>query len=113
MSLARTPGSFSSKRPKSTTMRQSWRAWPGGGTAARTRVMRRSLLVTVPSFSPQVVAGNSKSAKAVVLVSAKASCTTTNSARCKARRTVVWSGMDCAGLVQAIHRALISPSAAA
>ncbi len=44
---------------------------------------------------------------------AKASCTTTNSARCRARRTVVWSGMDCAGLVQAIHRALICPSAAA
>ena len=35
---------------------------PGGGTAGRTRLMRRSLLVTVPSFSPQVVAGSSRSA---------------------------------------------------
>ena len=31
-------------------------------TAGRTRLMRRSLLVTVPSFSPQVVAGSSRSA---------------------------------------------------
>ena len=44
---------------------------------------------------------------------AKASCTTTISARSSARRTVAWSGMLCAGLVQAIHRAFISPSAAA
>jgi hypothetical protein len=45
--------------------------------AACTRLMRRSLLVTVPSFSPQVVAGNSRSAKPQVAVVAKASCTTT------------------------------------
>ena len=75
--------------------------------------MRRSLLVTVPSFSPQVVAGSSKSAYWQVSAVAKASCTTTNSARSSARRTVAWSGMLCAGLVQAIHRALIWPSAAA
>ena len=60
-----------------------------------------------------MVAGKSKSAKAQVSAVAKASCTTTNSARSSARRTVAWLGMDCAGLVQAIHNALISPSAAA
>jgi hypothetical protein len=65
------------------------------------------------SFSPQVVAGSSRSAKSQVAAVAKASCTTTNSARCRARRTVAWSGRLWAGLVQAIHKALISPSAAA
>jgi hypothetical protein len=48
-----------------------------------------------------------------VAVVAKASCTTTNSARSSARRTVAWSGIDWAGLVQAMYRARISPSAAA
>jgi len=81
--------------------------------AARTRLMRRSLLVTVPDFSPQVVAGSSRSAKAQVAVVANASCTITSSALAKARRTVAWSGMDWAGLVQAIQSALIWPSAAA
>ena len=41
---------------------QSARASPGAGTAARTREMRRSELVTVPSFSLQLVAGSSTSA---------------------------------------------------
>ncbi|MDT4836249.1 hypothetical protein FQZ97_699370 [compost metagenome] len=107
------PSCSSSRRAKATPIDQSLRAWPGAGTAGRTREMRRSLLVTVPSFSPQVVAGSSRSAKAQVAVVAKASWTTTNSARSSARRTVAWSGIDCAGLVQAIHSARISPSAAA
>ncbi len=94
-------------------MAQSCRVCPGAGTAGRTREMRRSLLVTVPVFSPQVVAGSSRSAYCAVAVVAKASCTMTNSARSRARRTVAWSGMLCAGLVQAIHSARISPSAAA
>ncbi len=55
-----------------TTMRQSARASPGAATAARTRLMRRSLLVTVPSFSAQVLAGSSRSAKAQVAVVPKA-----------------------------------------
>ena len=103
----------SSRCATACTMRQSARASPAGATAARTRLMRRSLLVTVPSFSPQGAAGNSRSAYAQVSLLAKASCTTTNSARCKARRTVFWSGRLCAGLVQRIHSALIWPSAAA
>ena len=90
-------------------MTQSWRVSPGAGMAARTRVMRRSEFVTVPSFSPQVVAGSSRSAYAAVSVWAKASCSTTNSARARACLTSVASGIDCAGLVQAIHTALISP----
>jgi hypothetical protein len=36
--------------------------------ATRTREMRRSELVTVPSFSPHVDAGNCKSANAAVSV---------------------------------------------
>ena len=50
---------------------------------------------------------------AQVAVVAKASCTTTNSQRSSARRTVAWSGIDWAGLVQELHSALICPSAAA
>ncbi len=103
----------STRRATSTTMRQSSRAAPGAGIAGRTRLMRRSLLVTVPLFSPQVEAGSSRSAKAAVAVVAKASCSTTYSARSSARRTVAWSGIDCAGFVHAIHSSRISPSAAA
>jgi len=50
------------RRAQSTAMCQSWRAAPGAATAGRTREMRLSLLVTVPIFSPQVVAGSSRSA---------------------------------------------------
>ena len=64
--FALTAFALSSRLAKSTTMRQSCRASPGAGTAGRTRLMRRSLLVTVPSFSPQVVAGSSRSAKSQV-----------------------------------------------
>jgi hypothetical protein len=52
----------STRWAKSQTIAQSARASPGAGTAARTRLMRRSLLVTVPAFSPQRLAGNSKCA---------------------------------------------------
>ena len=52
----------SSRRANWVAMAQSWRAWPFGGTAGWTRLMRRSLLVTVPSFSPHGVAGSSRSA---------------------------------------------------
>ena len=71
--------------------------------------MRRSELVMVPSVSPQVDAGSSTSANGAVSVSAKASCSTTHSAACSASCTRFWSGSDCAGLVQAIQTALISP----
>jgi hypothetical protein len=60
-------------------MAQSARASPGGGTAARTRLMRRSELVTVPSFRPSW-RRQQHIGEGAVSVSAKASCTTTNSA---------------------------------
>ena len=43
----------------------------------------------------------------------KASCTTTNGQVARASCTLFWSGSDCAGLVQAIHRALILPACTA
>ena len=52
----------SRRRAKSTAICQSCRDSPSGASAARTREMRRSELVTVPSFSPHVVAGSSTSA---------------------------------------------------
>ena len=62
--------SVASLLPNSTAISQSCRASPGGGTAARTREMRRSELVTVPSFSAQLVAGSNTSANSAVSVSA-------------------------------------------
>ena len=49
-------------------MAQSRARFAGWRHRRARRVMRRSLLVTVPSFSPQVVAGSSRSAKAAVSV---------------------------------------------
>ena len=43
-------------------IRQSGRASPGTGRNGLWRDMRRSELVTVPSFSPQAAAGSSTSA---------------------------------------------------
>ena len=71
--------------------------------------MRRSELVTVPSFSPHVLAGSNTSAYLQVSVLLNASCTTTNSAFSSAASTLFKSGIECAGLVQAIQIALISP----
>ena len=96
----------SRRRAKSAAISQSASASPGGRSAARTREMRRSELVTVPSFSPQEVAGSSMSANGDVSVSAYASCSTTSSARASPSRTVAWSGIDCAGFVHAIHTIL-------
>ena len=88
---------------------QSWRASPGGVMAGLTRVMRRSELVTVPSFSPHELAGSNTSAYWQVSVLLYASCTTTNSAVLSAVNTLFKSGIECAGFVQAIQIALISP----
>ena len=49
---------------------QSGRASPGAGRKARWREMRRSELVTVPSFSPQAAAGSRTWAWRIVSVSA-------------------------------------------
>jgi hypothetical protein len=76
----------------SAMIRQSARAWPGAGNRARWREIRRSELVTVPSFSPQARAGSLTSAKAVVSVSTQ-SDTTTNGQRSSASRTRPASGI--------------------
>ena len=97
----------------SARIRQSSRACPGAGRSARWRLMRRSELVTLPSFSPQPVAGSSTSANRVVSVSAIISLTTTKSQAAIARDTRSASGIDTAGLVQMIHSALMRPSSTA
>ena len=100
---------FCSRCAKSTMICQSCFASAGGGTAELTQVIRRSELVTVPSFSPHVLAGNNTSAYLQVSVLLKASCTTTSSAFSSAASTLLRSGIECAGLVQAIQMAFISP----
>ena len=71
---------FISKSPSRSAMSRniskSVRASPGGATMAFTLPMRRSEFVYVPSFSPQIAAGNTKSAKSLVGVGWKPSCTT-------------------------------------
>ena len=64
--------------PPRQTIHQSGRASPGAGRKRRWREMRRSELVTVPSFSPQAAAGSLTCAWRAVSVSAVTSETTTN-----------------------------------
>ena len=75
--------------------------------------MRRSELVTVPSFSPQPVAGSSTWASRVVSVCAMMSETTTKGQAAIAAATRPASGMVTAGFVQMIQSALIRPSSTA
>jgi hypothetical protein len=89
-------------------MSKSVRAAPGGATAARTREIRRSLLVNVPSFSPQIAAGRTTSASALVGVS-KPSYTTRSSSWPSACSSTSRFGKDTTGLVAMIHRPLIRP----
>ena len=92
---------------------QSCRAAPAGARKGRWRLIRRSELVTVPSFSPQPVAGRRTWARRVVSVSAIMSETTTKSQPLIAAATRSASGIETAGLVQMIQSALIRPSATA
>ena len=92
---------------------QSGRASAGAGRKARWREMRRSELVTVPSFSPQPVAGSRTSAKALVSVFSMMSDVTTKGTFAIAAATPSASGNDTAGLVEITHSALICPSAQA
>ena len=93
--------------------RQSGNASPGAERKARWRDMRRSELVTVPSFSPQAELGSSTSASAVVSVKRQTSETTTKGQLRIASRTRSASGMLSAGLVPMIHNALTRPSSTA
>ena len=90
-------------------MRQSAFAMPDADMKARWREMRRSELVTVPAFSPQLAAGSSTSAKRVVSVRVTSE-TTTKSQAFRAARTRIESGIDTAGFVPMIQSALMLPS---
>ncbi len=92
---------------------QSGRASPGAGRKPRWREMRRSELVTVPSFSAQPSAGSSTSAQALVSVFWTMSLTTTSSHLASARRTWSASGRLTTGLVAMIQTALTLPASIA
>ncbi|MPN44444.1 hypothetical protein SDC9_192009 [bioreactor metagenome] len=94
-------------------IRQSARASPGGSNSRRWREIRRSELVTVPSFSPQARAGSFTCANSAVSVCAKQSETTTNGHAASAARTLLALGRLTAGLVAITQSALILPSAMA
>ena len=102
-----------SRLPTSASAHQSGRASPTGVTKPRWREMRRSELVTVPSFSPQACAGSNTSASSAVSVEAITSETTTKGQAAIARLTASASGRLSTGLVAMIHSAIIRPSATA
>ena len=60
-------------------MRRSSRAFPGQGTALRTRFTRRSVFVNVPSFSAKLDAGKMTFANLRFESFRKRSCATTKS----------------------------------
>ena len=91
---------------------QSGRASPGASRNLRWREMRRSELVTVPSFSPQPAAGSTTCPKRVVSVGQQ-SDTATNGHAASAARTRPVRGRLAAGLVATIHSAFTRPSSTA
>ncbi len=98
------------RRATSAMCSQSGFASPARDRKARWREMRRSELVTVPSFSPQAAAGSSTCAPAsVVSVEVRASETTKRSSFLSAARMASARGSVTAGLVCITHSALISP----
>ena len=92
---------------------QSGRASPDGGRKARWRLMTRSLLVTVPSFSPQPRAGRRMRALRMVSLSATQSLATSIGTCAMAARTASEAGSETAGLVAITHNAPMRPSPAA
>src|SRR5687767_8642246 len=92
---------------------QSGFASPGARAKARWRDIRRSELVTVPSFSPQPAAGRHTSAPASVSVADEVSETTTNGHSRSALLTTSASGMESTGLVAMIQIALMRSLATA
>ena len=92
---------------------QSCCALPAFSNNPRWRLMRRSLLVTVPSFSLQPVAGSFTLARRAVSVSAMQSLTTTRSHFSSAAFTLSALGKLTTGLVAITHTALILPSSMA
>ena len=102
------------RRATCATIHQSGLASPGDGKNARWREMRRSELVTVPSFSPQAAAGSSRCAPALTVSLERTFSDTTNrSSFVSAARTAPARGSDTAGLVAITHSALIWPRSTA
>jgi len=96
------------------TIHQSGRHSPGEGRNARWREMRRSELVTVPSFSPQAAAGKSTWAPAFTVSLERTFSDTTKSSSClSASRMAPARGSETAGFVAMTQSALISPRAIA
>ncbi len=98
-------------RATAAMIRQSAIASPGGSAAGAASVRVRSLLTRTPSDSVHSAPGRTTSAYALVSVSAKTSCVTTNSAASRPSITVLRLATEATGLVQMIQQALISPSA--
>ena len=74
------------RRPTSASIHQSGRASPGAARNGRWREIRRSELVTVPSFSPQPAAASTTWEWSVVSVGQQSE-TTTNGQAASAART--------------------------
>ncbi len=103
-------------QPRATcvTIHQSGLASPAAGRNRRWREMRRSELVTVPSFSPHAAAGRRICAPAFTVSLASTFSETTNrSSFLSASRTWLARGSETAGLVAITHSALILPRAMA
>ena len=92
---------------------QSALASPGAGRKARWRLITRSLLVTVPSFSPQPKAGRRMRAACTVSESATQSLAIRLGMRARAVRISAEAGSETAGLVAMTQRAPMRPWAAA
>ena len=102
------------RRATSVTIHQSGLASPGAGRNARWREMRRSELVTVPSFSPQAAAGRRTCAPASTVSLVRTFSDSTNSSSLpSASRTRLARGSETAGFVAITHSALILPRAIA
>ena len=100
------------RRARSHTMSQSGRLPPTGSMALRTRCTLRSLLVKVPSFSANVVAGSTTSAISAVSCM-KMSCTTRNSRLLNAFSAWCRSGSLSSGFSPVMYMAFSRPSSAA
>jgi hypothetical protein len=103
----------SRRRSTSAKIAQSGREPANGGGNARGRLMQRSEFVTVPSFSPPALAGNTTCANRAVSVAALIPLTTLNAQPLMAAATRSAFGIDTAGLVWMIQIVVIRPSACA
>ena len=86
-----------SARASAITISRSPRALPGSGTAARTRLIRRSVFVNVPSFSAKLDAGSTTFACFREVSFRKMSWETRNSSRRSPSSTWWAFGSVCAG----------------